>query len=233
MAQLEREQVEEQYKWDLTPLYNSVEDWRKAKEALEAQMSKIRDFKGRLADSASTLYEYLHQDSENQRILSKLYLYASLKSDQDVSKAENLALVKEMEQVDVNYSQLTDFDNAELAAISDETYASFFAAEPRLQEFSMIVDASSNDVSIPSPMPKSPSSQRCQSLAIRPTTHIRSSPMPRCRGKRLHRKMVSKSSWTIPRSPRYAVQVCVPTENWRSKPSGITIRSLKVRSENS
>ncbi len=140
MAQLEREQVEEQYKWDLTPLYNSVEDWRNAKEALVAQMSKIRDFKGRLADSASTLYEYLHQDNENQRILSKLYLYASLKSDQDVSKAENLALVKEMELVDVNYSQLTDFDNAELAAIPDETYASFFAAEPRLQEFSMVLD---------------------------------------------------------------------------------------------
>ncbi len=140
MAQIDRREVEDRYKWDLGALYGTLSDWRREKELLVSGLGRVREYRGRLGESGRVLYEYLHLDSENQRVMGRLYLYASLLSDQDVSVAENLSLVKEMEQVDVEYTQLTDFDGAELAGISDERYREFMAEEPRLEEFSMLID---------------------------------------------------------------------------------------------
>lgn len=140
MAQVERSNVEDKYKWDLTPIYKSVDDWRQEKEKLAQSISDIRKYKGRLAESASTLYAYLHQDSENGRIMAKLYIYASLLSDQDIRIADNLALVKEVQQVGINYAQLTDFVSSEMASIPEETYKKFREQEPRLEDFRMTID---------------------------------------------------------------------------------------------
>lgn len=140
MAQVERTNVEEKYKWDLTPIYKTVDDWRQEKETLANSLPSIREYKGRLAESAQTLYSFFHQQSENERIIAKLYLYASLLSDQDVSVADNLALVKEVEQVDIEFAQITDFTSSELAAIPEATYAKFRDEEPRLDDYRMVID---------------------------------------------------------------------------------------------
>ena len=47
MAQVERSNVEDKYKWDLTPIYKSVDDWRQEKEKLAQSISDIRKYKGR------------------------------------------------------------------------------------------------------------------------------------------------------------------------------------------
>ena len=91
MAQKTREEVDAQYKWDLTPLYASTEEWRKAKDALQKRLAEIRNYKGRLAESASTLLSYMRLSDSLDKEMSRLYLYASLLSDEDVSNADNMA----------------------------------------------------------------------------------------------------------------------------------------------
>lgn len=136
----ERDEVEERFKWDLTPLYASVGEWRKAKESLVAGLPRVRDLRGTLASSATALLRFLTLDSENERLISRLALYASLLSDQDVRNADNLSLVKEMDQVETDYAQMTDFALPELTAIDDATFDKFLGQEPGLAPFRMSID---------------------------------------------------------------------------------------------
>ena len=141
MAQKTREELDAQYKWDLTPLYASTEEWRKAKDALQKRLAEIRNYKGRLAESASTLLSYMRLSDSLDKEMSRLYLYASLLSDEDVSNADNMALTKEMEQVGIEYDQLADFARPELSAISDITYDKYMAEAPGLLDYRMDIDA--------------------------------------------------------------------------------------------
>lgn len=136
----ERDEVEERFKWDLTPLYASVGEWRKAKESLVAGLPRVRNLRGTLASSATALLRFLTLDSENERLISRLALYASLLSDQDVRNADNLSLVKEMDQVETDYAQMTDFALPELTAIDDATFDKFLGQEPGLAPFRMSID---------------------------------------------------------------------------------------------
>ena len=140
MAQRERLQVEEQYKWDLTPLYESKEDWAAEKRQLASEIADSRGFKGSLASSPDTLLDFLSKDADNERRMARLSIYASLLSDQDIRVPEHLAMVKEIEQLSVDYSQMTGFARPELTAINDEKWEEFFNLEPQLSQFKMTID---------------------------------------------------------------------------------------------
>lgn len=140
MAQKERQQVEEQYKWDLTPLYSSKEDWVAEKCQLSSEIAEMRSFKGTLASSPVAVFDFLSKDADIERRMARLSIYASLLSDQDIRIPEHLAMVKEIEQLSVDYSQMTDFARPELTAIADEKWDEAFRLEPRLSQFWMTID---------------------------------------------------------------------------------------------
>ena len=140
MPEKKRQEIEDQYKWDLTPLYPSVDEWRREKNELVKQLGNIRNYKGRLGESSTTLLEFMQVTGEYDKTLSRLYIYTTLQSDEDVSNADNIALTKEMEQVCVTYDEYSDFVRPEMAAISDETYSKFLAEEPGLKEYEMDID---------------------------------------------------------------------------------------------
>lgn len=140
MAQKTRDEIEDQYKWDLTPLYADKKEWKAKKEDLARRLPGIRDYKGRLGESSATLLSFMRLTDELDKEISRLYLYTSLLSDEDVSNADNVALTKEMEQVCIDYDQISDFVRPEMAQISDETYDRFLAQEPGLADYRMDID---------------------------------------------------------------------------------------------
>ncbi len=140
MAQKERNEVADQYKWNLTDLYTSVEQWREEKEKLAPKISELESYKGTLGRSAADLKKFLLLDDEVSKTLARLAIYASLKSDEDVSVAENIALVKEIEILETEVGQRTAFALPEMSAIEDETYRKFMAQEPELEQFRMQID---------------------------------------------------------------------------------------------
>lgn len=126
--------------WDLTALYADIDGWRAEKERLSGLVSRLPDHKGHLGDSAQTLLAFLDADTAVDKLLSSLYLYASLRSDEDLGDASNRALVKEIEQVETDYSQATSYAEPELSALSDERVSRWLAEAPRLAEYGMLFD---------------------------------------------------------------------------------------------
>lgn len=79
---MEREQIEEKYKWDLSSVFADDEAWEKEFDALSAA-GDFSQYEGKLADKDTLLRFYRESDAFFRRI-EKLYLYAHTKHDQDV-----------------------------------------------------------------------------------------------------------------------------------------------------
>jgi len=56
---LERDQVEDRYKWDLGDIYTTTEVWQKDVDMLNEEVVKLSEFKGKLGESSESLYKAL------------------------------------------------------------------------------------------------------------------------------------------------------------------------------
>ncbi|WP_084583980.1 M3 family oligoendopeptidase [Sphingomonas azotifigens] len=69
--------------WDLTDLYPDPAAWNIERKRVEAALPRFATYKGRLAESAGLLAEALVLQSDIERALNRLYVYARLKADED------------------------------------------------------------------------------------------------------------------------------------------------------
>jgi len=81
---LEREQVDENLKWNLKDIYESDEKWEEDFKWVETNYPKISQFKGKINSSSSILLECLKSNEEIEIKLDRLALYAMLSKDSDV-----------------------------------------------------------------------------------------------------------------------------------------------------
>src|SRR6516162_7751952 len=79
----ERSAIDEQFKWDLTKMYASPEDWEAHAKKVESMVHDFGSRKGTIGQSAKALEEALklHDDVNVQS--EKLSAYAAMKRDED------------------------------------------------------------------------------------------------------------------------------------------------------
>jgi len=87
-----REEIDEKEKWDLEAIYPSKEDWEKDFQRVKALIPEVVRFKGKLGESAETLYQCLHKQDELTMTLNKLFAYAHMKADENTANATYQAL---------------------------------------------------------------------------------------------------------------------------------------------
>src|SRR5438270_8851664 len=97
--QRDRSKIPVEHKWDLTPIYPSDDVWRAAKDKLSAEMPNLRQFQGKLASSAATLADALDLQSDLDKELTRLFVYASMNSDQDTRVSLYQGMEQEMIQL--------------------------------------------------------------------------------------------------------------------------------------
>lgn len=87
-----RDEIPEEEKWNLELVYGSVDEWEEDYEAVKAMIPEVAAFKGKLDESAETLYEALQKRDQLTMKFGKLVLYATRKSDEDTSDSTYQAL---------------------------------------------------------------------------------------------------------------------------------------------
>ena len=92
----DRSKVPNEYKWDLTAIYPSDQAWRVAKEKLASELPKLWQFQGTLASSPSRLAEALETEDYFDKEFTRLYVFASMNSDQDTRVSTYQAMQEEM-----------------------------------------------------------------------------------------------------------------------------------------
>ena len=79
----DRAEVAEEDTWRLEDLYESEDRWRASKEKMVKELDNVLQYKGKLTISADSLLSCLNLSSELSKEFTRLYSYASMKSDQD------------------------------------------------------------------------------------------------------------------------------------------------------
>ena len=136
----DRSKVPDEYKWDLTAIYPSDQAWRAAKEKLAAELPRLQKFQGTLASSASRLADALDTQSSFDKELTRLFVYASMNSDQDTRVSTYQAMQQEMIQLGSVLGAESAFIEPEILKMDNTTIERFLAQEPRLHTFRHYLD---------------------------------------------------------------------------------------------
>ena len=79
-----REDVNKEYTWNLKTRYKSDKAWQQDYDALKKDVHFMDKYQGKLLQKVDTLKEALDEYFDYETKLSKLYVYASLKHDEDL-----------------------------------------------------------------------------------------------------------------------------------------------------
>lgn len=136
MSQMKvRDDLPEKYKWNLTDLYASDEAWKQEKDRLQTEMQKIAQYKGKLTQSPETLMEALEFNAKLGKEMTRLYSYASMKSDQDTRVTKYAGMKQELGQLFSQYGALVSYMEPELLTLKDEQLNSFLNQEKGLATY--------------------------------------------------------------------------------------------------
>jgi oligoendopeptidase F len=136
----DRSKVPDEYKWNLTDIYPSDQAWRAAKDKLASELPSLQKFQGTLASSASQLADALETQSSYDKELSRLFVYASLNSDQDTRVSAYQAMQQEMIQLASVLGTESAFIEPEILKMDNATIERFLTQEPRLRVFRHYLD---------------------------------------------------------------------------------------------
>ncbi|KRK36885.1 oligoendopeptidase F [Levilactobacillus parabrevis] len=136
----ERAAVPEALTWDLTPIYADDAAFKQAVAAIKAQAKQVATKQDQLAESAGDLYEVTAAIFDLNRQLEKVYVYASLKNDQDTSDANAQALSGQAESLVATVAAATSWYEPEVLALPQVVLQALIDAEPRLTEYQHFFD---------------------------------------------------------------------------------------------
>ena len=134
-----RSQVDPANTWAITDLYPSDQAWREAYESVRGLVRGLAEYRGRLAESAATLLAFLRLQDEIELQGDRVISYAFRKSDEDTRNAVYQERSAQCQNLLVELSQALSFQTPELLAIEDATLESFFAQEPALAHYRLML----------------------------------------------------------------------------------------------
>ncbi len=133
--QRKRDEIEEKYKWDLTTIYKSDEEFKTELEKVKKELEKVKDYKGNIVNSSKNLYTYLTESDTLERRLYKLYYYAHLNFDSETTNPKNQELQGNVDNLLQTYGELTSFVTPELLSVEYDKIKEYYKEEPRLLEY--------------------------------------------------------------------------------------------------
>lgn len=136
----ERAEIPEEYKWDLGAIYGSADAWEVDVKRLRERMGDMEAYKGHLADSGETLLAALEQYTSLDQLLGRIYLYAGLKSFEDMRQSDNSARFSQAQSLLSDLQTATAFMSPEIVAIPEARLQAMVESTPGLHIYRHYLD---------------------------------------------------------------------------------------------
>ena len=126
--------------WDLTDIYANDAEWDSTRLAVLERIKGLEQYRGTLGNSAKQLYTVLQEISDIQKEAIKVYVYASMKLDED----QRVTKHQEMEQLGTimfaNFGSTASWVEPELLAVGEKKIRKFIKQDARLKPFEFGLD---------------------------------------------------------------------------------------------
>lgn len=131
---MDREKIEECYKWDLSKIYSSIDDFRSDIQLVKEKMNDFSKYKDMTYDE-NTLYEVISLYMETSSILNKLDVYTSLLSDEDTGINKNRELKEEVSNLSSEFISKTYFIEPNILKIGYNLIEGYYKKNEKLLEY--------------------------------------------------------------------------------------------------
>lgn len=127
-------------KWNLSDIFEGDQAWAAAKARLTERMPEMDVFKGKLGDSADQLYQCLNLEYEISKEFSRLFSYASMKSDLDMRNSATMEMKLTLSPMASDFGARTAWMTPEILSLSKEKIDSYYNDEPGLKNYKAVID---------------------------------------------------------------------------------------------
>jgi oligoendopeptidase F len=135
-----RDDIQQEYTWNLESIYPTNEDWERDFQALQLRLPELESLKGTLSQSGQALWTLLQKRDEIYQALERLYVYASMRKDEDTTNSLYQGMADRAMQLYVRTLTIGSFIEPEILALSPETIAQFMKETPELTLYQQQLD---------------------------------------------------------------------------------------------
>lgn len=118
----ERDDISEEYKWNVEKVYSSIEEWEKDFEKAQKKIEELKEFEGRLMEDPEVFSQFMEKYSDTSVLVAQLRSYASMKRDEDTRKEDFQALAAKSGSLSSKLSSDTSFVEVEIQNASEQDY---------------------------------------------------------------------------------------------------------------
>jgi oligoendopeptidase F len=136
----ERSEIEKKYTWATETIFPDINAWEKAFAQVDGDIPKFEAFKGKLGEKPETLLKFLQFQDEVGPRFEDVFVYASLRADEDTRVAQFQALEERLRGLGVKYGQATAWVDPELASIGWEKLDKWMKADKNLEVYRQHLD---------------------------------------------------------------------------------------------
>ena len=132
---MERKNIQDQYKWNLSTMFNTNDDWYKEYDELNKLLPKTMKYKGKVLESAKTLLELINFDMEISKRIEKLYVYANMHLDEDTNNAYYQEMAGKIDNLNSQFSLATSYITPEILSCDFKLIKKYIDEEKGLEEY--------------------------------------------------------------------------------------------------
>ncbi|MCM1048522.1 MAG: oligoendopeptidase F [Clostridiales bacterium] len=136
----ERSEIADEYKWALTDLYGTDEEWEKEYAAVEKAIGGFAEYPGKLSESAKKLLSFLKLQDEVTCRFERLMVYSGQKMHQDMTLSKYQGYYIQVQNTAVALNSATAFAEPEILNIPPEKLNSFYKEEPELEHYRIMIN---------------------------------------------------------------------------------------------
>lgn len=135
-----RNEISDQFKWKLEHIYASNELWEKDFAEVKSLAEKLSQYKDKLATSSDSLLSCLDANAAMSRLFEKVYVYAQMKSHEDLTDGLYQSYADRSDSLAVEISSASSFVTPEILTIPDEKLAGFLKENEKLAFYKNYID---------------------------------------------------------------------------------------------
>ena len=136
---MNRENIESKYKWDLTPIFSSEDDFNNLYKDVESKIEKFKSHEKIMGNNEESFYNAINDYYKISRDLDKLQVYTDLLSDIDTSNNNNQALKLKVINLLDKWNKATFFITPTILKKDYKEIENFYEEEPKLKEYETII----------------------------------------------------------------------------------------------
>lgn len=135
-----RDEIEVQYKWNLTDIFESDEAWEASFSSVETKIPALKKFEGILTESADNVRNYLKLEEEIGISLEQLHLYSMLSKDSDMSVPKYQSMDDRVKTLLTTFTSVTSFFKPEILKLKKETLEKWCDEKDDLKKYGHFFD---------------------------------------------------------------------------------------------